>query len=442
MRRGVEIHMKKCIDIVRNSLKCFGEWCRGHEKVVIAILVIICISSVLKSNYPKHKQPQIDNTSVEVFAPISSEEYEDKTYQEVEKIFKKAGFKVVYTDTIDLLNSMDLDKLNFVYTVSIGGDYQFDKGEQFYSNDLVEIVYYKRSEVFSPFSSTDIFNMNYQEAVKAFEDAGFLNIEIEKIEDLILGIFNSDGEVSEITIDGKEDFDKGEVFNSDSKVIIAYHTYSSEKETSTTKEEIIEETTISKDEVKLDKSAYLYRGEFYEDVAKELKEKGFTNIEIRKVYDLDTGYFDSLSIGTVKDISINGENYFDKGDIFKKKSKVIITYHLLEIEDPNINYNVCSVSKLINDLENNALKAKELYMEQYVEITGRISEIDASGEYICLEPSDDKWSFTSVQCNIQTEKQKQQIMDMSKGQVITLKGQIVLVGEVLGYTLDIYDIKK
>ena len=49
----------------------------------------------------------------------------------------------------------------------------------------------------------------------------------------------------------------------------------------------------------------------------------------------------------------------------------------------------------------------------------------------------DEWAFSGIQCYLTTDEQKAQIMEMSVDDIVTLRGKIKSVGEVLGYSLDI-----
>lgn len=50
------------------------------------------------------------------------------------------------------------------------------------------------------------------------------------MEDLITGCLTEDGSVEKVTIDGKEDFESGEVYSKDIPIDITYHTFSPETE--------------------------------------------------------------------------------------------------------------------------------------------------------------------------------------------------------------------
>jgi aspartyl/asparaginyl-tRNA synthetase len=95
----------------------------------------------------------------------------------------------------------------------------------------------------------------------------------------------------------------------------------------------------------------------------------------------------------------------------------------------------------MDDLDKNALKAEKKYNDQYVELTGKLSNIDSSGKYISLNPSDDRFTIIGVMCYIKNDTQSDKVMEMEKGQSVTLKGKIKSVGEVMGYSLDIDEIE-
>ncbi len=111
-----------------------------------------------------------------------------------------------------------------------------------------------------------------------------------------------------------------------------------------------------------------------------------------------------------------------------------------EDTEPEITYTKYQVSEMMEDLKSNALKADDKYNKEYVEITGELSVIDSGGKYISLTPSGETFAIIGVQCYIKNDTQKSQVMEMTVGDTITLKGKIKNVGEVLGYSLDIDEI--
>ena len=105
-----------------------------------------------------------------------------------------------------------------------------------------------------------------------------------------------------------------------------------------------------------------------------------------------------------------------------------------------IEYTSVSVNDMMSDLDSNAMGASDKYKGQYLEITGKLTNIDAAGKYIDLM-ADGDFEIIGVQCYIKNDDQKSKISSMSKGDTITLKGKCTDVGEVLGYSLDITEIE-
>ena len=79
-------------------------------------------------------------------------------------------------------------------------------------------------------SSKDLKGINYVYVVKMFQDAGFTDIELIEDADLIFGLLKQEGEVGEVSINGKLSFEKNEYFPKDAKIKIAYHTFQETEE--------------------------------------------------------------------------------------------------------------------------------------------------------------------------------------------------------------------
>ena len=85
------------------------------------------------------------------------------------------------------------------------------------------------SKAIVPDSSDYLEGQNYEDVQHKFEKAGFTNIELVVIYDLITGWLVSDGEVESVSIDGVTSFESRTEFNKDAQVIITYHTFASNK---------------------------------------------------------------------------------------------------------------------------------------------------------------------------------------------------------------------
>lgn len=80
-----------------------------------------------------------------------------------------------------------------------------------------------------PASSEDYENQSYEDALNDFEAAGFTNIKLEIIYDLITGWLTSDGEIEKILVNGSSLFTQGDIYPKDTEIIIVYHTWASDK---------------------------------------------------------------------------------------------------------------------------------------------------------------------------------------------------------------------
>ena len=67
--------------------------------------------------------------------------------------------------------------------------------------------------------------MNYKDVEKEFKKAGFTNIILEKVPDLVTGLINDDGEVIEVIVNGSKTYSAGDEFDPSVKVEIKYHTF-------------------------------------------------------------------------------------------------------------------------------------------------------------------------------------------------------------------------
>ncbi len=128
------------------------------------------------------------------------------------------------------------------------------------------------------------------------------------------------------------------------------------------------------------------------------------------------------------------------GDSSDSEDQSTTSSSQVEERSPQIEYTAYSVGELMDDLSSNALRAEEKYLDQYVELTGKVNVIDSDGQYISIMPVEETYSIFDVHCNIITEEQKQAVMELSVGDTVIVKGKITEVGEVMGYFLDIDEI--
>lgn len=83
----------------------------------------------------------------------------------------------------------------------------------------------KENEIAIPTSSNAYEGDNYEQVLAELENIGFTNIETKENPDLITGWISNEGDVDRVSIDGDYNFDEGDKFSKDAKVIITYHTF-------------------------------------------------------------------------------------------------------------------------------------------------------------------------------------------------------------------------
>lgn len=111
-----------------------------------------------------------------------------------------------------------------------------------------------------------------------------------------------------------------------------------------------------------------------------------------------------------------------------------------ESDADSITYQPVDLQALFDELDANALRAEKTYQDAYIEISGYIASFDSDGSYISVKATDDDWDFTWILCNFTDDSQLDYVLDLNKGDRITIQGQITSIGEILGYIMDIHSI--
>ncbi len=113
-----------------------------------------------------------------------------------------------------------------------------------------------------------------------------------------------------------------------------------------------------------------------------------------------------------------------------------------ESKKEEIKYEAVDLQTLLDELDANALKAEKTYQNKQVEVTGKIASFDSDGSYITIEPVNaSEWNFDTVMCDIKNDEQLNFLLEKVKGDTVTIKGKITSIGEVLGYTIKIAEVK-
>lgn len=93
--------------------------------------------------------------------------------------------------------------------------------------------------------------------------------------------------------------------------------------------------------------------------------------------------------------------------------------------------------KMIDDLEGNALKASNTYKGKRVTVTGYVGNIDSGGKYFSVDPETNAFILAGVTADVRSEEHRAALAELSKNDKVTVTGKVTLVGEILGYRIDV-----
>ena len=104
-------------------------------------------------------------------------------------------------------------------------------------------------------------------------------------------------------------------------------------------------------------------------------------------------------------------------------------------------YEQVNLQAMLDELNANALRAEEKYQDKHIEITGKIKLFDSDGKYIAIVPYDaSDWSVAMVLCYLTDPTHKEFLLDKAVGDVVTIRGKVFSIGEVIGYGVRIAEI--
>lgn len=109
----------------------------------------------------------------------------------------------------------------------------------------------------------------------------------------------------------------------------------------------------------------------------------------------------------------------------------------------DIEYTSYSIESLFDELDENAINAEE-HTDEYIEVVGFIDSMDSDGSYIGIgaDPDNYEYLFEHITCDITDDEQLEAIKGMKVGQKVRVKGKVSEVGELMGYTIDMYSISS
>lgn len=186
--------------------------------MIVVIIALVCVIGVFVDSV-------INGIALEMDNKVSS----DIDYKELEGELKEKGFWFVSVESVADLEYKEASQKNTVAMIYVNDRTDFDAEDEFSRFANIKLVYHTVKKAETPISAKSAKGENYEEIVEKFKKAGFGNIEIEADYDIIVGWFNSAGEVEQITIDEDDDFSEGSSYSVDAIIHIVYHEKSSLK---------------------------------------------------------------------------------------------------------------------------------------------------------------------------------------------------------------------
>ncbi len=313
-------------------------WLKWLLLGIAALLTVLNVMSYSWGAANKNKptpNPTSDTSiaAVSVAAPYGAAECLEQDYTTIQAAFYAAGFTNIEAEKVEDLQATDIDKVNTIDAISVGGKTDFTKEQEFQSDDVVLIRYhgYAKCNVkihvdFVPNLIFSKYDVNL--LLNGIEEGTLTHGEDQDFE------FSIDPGEYTLTFESAESSSvKGEVtLTVDCDIEASYKIACSSDKVSVETLYVDRLTELADGEVKLDVAASEYKHKNYEDVAAALKMLGFTNIKYEVLYDIVLGWTDD---GEVESVSIADKTDFNRGDVFPADAEIVITYHMPEDDDPN-----------------------------------------------------------------------------------------------------------
>lgn len=328
--------------IHKNTIKLNRSWIKYivlGVSILLTFANMMSFSSVKKNENKSTKKENTNTTQMEeqvnlsVNSPYGYDDCVDRDYSTIANDFELAGFTNIRSESVEDLSTSESDRINTIESVSINGHIDFTKNQEFNKGDEVIIRYhvYKKCNVkinidfvpnliFSKYNVKVWLDENIQDTLSHGMDKTF-DFSVDPGEHTIS--FESE---DSSTVKGKVSL------MVDCDLEAEYKIYCHSDDISIETIYVDRLTELSEDEIKMDVPASDYNYKNYKEAEDSLKTLGFTNIEFNVLYDI---VFGVTTEGSVDSISINGNNDFNRGDVFPKDASVIITYHMKEGSNPD-----------------------------------------------------------------------------------------------------------
>lgn len=312
--------------------------------LILALAMVISVSACGGQQDSSTHYSESSAVDTSVLAPCNASECIGNVLADVEEVFYNAGFMNITAEKVEDLKSSEANMANTTISISIDGQTDFVKGQEFDKDDEVLIIYhgfqkcnvtmhvdFPSNLLFSKYDVTLNMDGVPQGTMKHGESKDF-EFKVEPEEYTFT--FEEDGDSS---VNGSTVLDvKGDI---EISLRISCHNDKIDIETLY----IEDKGALEENEVMIPSDCIEFHGKNFEDYANALKESGFTNIALEAIYDIASG---ESGIGEIENVTIGGISEFSRGDIFTNDVAVIITYHENEADDPAVKEQTAKESAL------------------------------------------------------------------------------------------------
>lgn len=168
----------------------------------------------------------------------------------------------------------------------------------------VKAFFFKRKKIRMKYDYSDLLGKDVDEVETLLYNQAFNNMKKIPVQDIYVGSPYRVGQVEQVTIQGSAYFREGDQIPYDTEIVVTYH--------------VKREIAIPFNEKALRKMNYI-------DVGDKFLELGFTEVYMRPIYDLVTGWV--KKDGSVEKVTVGDMYPFRKNSTFTYDTKITIEYH-------------------------------------------------------------------------------------------------------------------
>ncbi len=338
---------------------------------------VISVSIDNSENYGKGDYRELDVTVVitysskgRVYVTDLLKDWKKTDYATIEKIFKDAGFTNV---SLEELITSDKDNDKLTAALSLNGEMYINEHCYLPKNAPIIISYYAL-KIGIGNDSSQFIGLDYEDVVKDLKESGFTNVQTQ----VVNTGWEKGNTVVGVTVNNKDTYSSSESFDPDVKIVVKYSSNDRIDATAIlgdwatkdylqlrnslsnkgftniavvpkditdgSKNHLVAGIAINHDSfasgdcfiqkdkpitieyyvlvITIGNNASAFEGEQYSTVVANLKNIGFTNIQLQRANNLINGWI--TKEGSIKSISIGGNSDFTDTSIFQYDTQIVI----------------------------------------------------------------------------------------------------------------------